>query len=127
MNTNLAKCNFVDISNSDSLENIVRGNIEEGAETSYYLILNSWDKVSLNFRNIIAKSDNDGPNTVNVVDIFDIPNVFGVIKSAIQESRETISTVSLKSIPKVPCLVVLHKAFPRVVDYNGSILAELGL
>lgn len=109
------------------LEAIVTSSIEN-KEVSYYLILNEWDKASHYFKSKVAQLEGFGAqDTVNVIDIFDVPNVLQVIKSCINSSKGTVSTACLNTFPKVPLMVVLHKAFPRVVDYNGSIAAELGL
>jgi len=111
------------IKNSKHLESVVSSNIKE-KNTSYYLILNQWDQISNHFRSSLP---NDGITDLNVVDIFDVPNALDVIKSAIKSYRETISTSCLNRYDQLPILVVIHKSFPRVVTYNGSVGAELGI
>jgi len=111
----------------EQLEFLLRENIE-GKETSYWLFVNGWDKPNDYFLNKLSEAEKfDGTNTVYVIDIWDIPNGLNVIRSVIQELRETISTNAIRSYTRLPMLVVLHKAFPRMVDYSGSIAAELGL
>ena len=70
---------------------------------------------------------NDGTTDLNVIDIFDVPNALDVIKSSIKSHRETISTSCLSKYDQLPMLVVIHKSFPRVVSYNGSVGAEVGI
>ena len=97
---------------------------------SYYLFVSEWDEVSLTLLHRLSKVVGDvteNARTVNVIDIWDIPNGLDVIRSSIQKHKESISTFPLRSFSQLPMLVVLHKAFPRVVDYNGSIFVELGL
>lgn len=119
------KANFksTKISNSKHLDSLVKTNVE-GKSTSYYLITNSWDDVCNYFNDRLP---NDGTTDLNVVDIFNIPNALDVIKSAIKSHRETISTACLSRYTQLPMLVVIHKSFPRVVSYNGSVGAEIGV
>jgi len=119
------KTNFtsVRVNNSKHLESIVQSNID-GKNTSYYLITNQWDTPCKYFNdNLPSEGDTD----LNVIDIFDVPNALDVIKSAIKSNRETISTSCLSKYDQLPMLVVIHKSFPRVVTYNGSVGAELGI
>jgi len=109
--------------NSKHLESIVTSNIE-GKQNSYYLITNSWDKVCNYFNDRLPS---EGTTDLNVVDIFNVPNALDVIKSAIKSHRETISTACLSKYDQLPMLVVIHKSFPRVVSYNGSVGAEIGV
>ena len=109
--------------NSKHLDTIVKSNVE-GKTTSYYLITNSWDGVCNYFN---ERLPNDGVTDLNVVDIFNIPNALDVIRSSIKSHRETISTACLSRYTQLPMLVVIHKSFPRVVSYNGSVGAEIGV
>jgi hypothetical protein len=111
------------IHNSKHLESVVTSNIE-GKQNSYYLITNTWDKVCNHFN---ERLPSDGTTDLNVVDIFNVPNALDVIKSAIKSHRETISTACLSRYDQLPMLVVIHKSFPRVVSYNGSVGAEIGV
>ncbi len=111
------------IHNSKHLESVVTANIE-GKQNSYYLITNSWDKVCNYFNDRLPI---DGFTDLNVVDIFNVPNALDVIRSAIKSHRETISTACLSRYDQLPMLVVIHKSFPRVVSYNGSVGAEIGI
>ena len=109
--------------NSKHLDTIVKSNVE-GKTTSYYLITNSWDGVCNYFN---ERLPNDGVTDLNVVDIFNVPNALDVIRSSIKSHRETISTACLSMYTQLPMLVVIHKSFPRVVSYNGSVGAEIGV
>ena len=109
--------------NYKHLESIVTSNIE-GKQNSYYLITNTWDKVCNYFNDRLPS---EGTTDLNVVDIFNVPNALDVIKSAIKSHRETISTACLSKYDQLPMLVVIHKSFPRVVSYNGSVGAEIGV
>ncbi len=111
------------IYNSKHLESVVSENVE-GKQNSYYLITNTWDKVCNYFNEHLPT---DGNTELHVVDIFNVPNALDVIKSAIKSHRETISTSCLSRYDQLPMLVVIHKSFPRVVSYNGSIGAEVGV
>ena len=119
------KANFksTNVSNSKHLDSLVKINVE-GKSTSYYLITNSWDDVCNHFNDRLPS---DGTTDLNVVDIFNIPNALDVIKSAIKSHRETISTACLSRYTQLTMLVVIHKSFPRVVSYNGSVGAEIGV
>ena len=109
--------------NSKHLDTIVKSNVERKT-TSYYLITNSWDGVCNYFN---ERLPNDGVTDLNVVDIFNVPNALDVIRSSIKSHRETISTACLSRYTQLPMLVVIHKSFPRVVSYNGSVGAEIGV
>jgi len=111
------------IYNSKHLESVVTDNIDS-KQNSYYLITNTWDKVCNYFNDRLP---NDGTTDLNVIDIFNVPNALDVIKSVIKNYRETISTSCLSRYDQLPMLVVIHKTFPRVVSYNGSVGAELGI
>ena len=119
------KNNFVSvpIRNSKHLESVVSSNIES-KKTSYYLITNQWDKPCQYFNDRLPM---EGTVDLHVVDIFKVPNCLDLIKSCIKEHRETISTSCLSRYEQLPMLVVIHKSFPRVVSYNGSVGAELGI
>ncbi len=115
------------IYNTKHLESVVRSGIE-GKKNSYYFITNSWDSVCNYFNDRLPITDTDEqPTQLYVVDIFNVPNALEVIKSAIKGHRETISTASLSRYDQLPMLVVIHKTFPRVVSYNGSVAAEIGI
>lgn len=111
------------IYNSKHLESVVTANIEN-KQNSYYLITNSWDKVCNYFN---ERLPSDGVTDLNVVDIFNVPNALDVIRSSIKSHRETISTSCLSRYDQLPMLIVIHKSFPRVVSYNGSVGAEIGI
>jgi hypothetical protein len=96
----------------------------DSKQNSYSLIANSWDKVCNYFNDRLPS---DGTTDLNVIDIFNVPNALDVIKSAIKSHRETISTACLSRYDQLPMLVVIHKTFPRVVSYNGSVGAEIGI
>ena len=109
--------------NSKHLESIVKSSIES-KQNYYYLITNTWDKVCNYFND---KLPVDGTTELHVVDIFNVPNALDVIKTAIKSHIETISTSCLSKYDQLPMLVVIHKSFPRVVSYNGSVGAEIGV
>ena len=111
------------IYNSKHLESVVKSSIE-AKQNSYYLIINSWDKVCNYFDHRLPV---DGETNLNVVDIFNVPNALDVIKSSIKSHKETISTACLSKYDQLPMLIVIHKSFPRVVSYNGSVGAEIGI
>lgn len=111
------------VHNSKHLESVVKSNIDS-KQNAYYMITNTWDKVCNHFNDRLP---NDGVTDLNVVDIFNVPNALDVIKSAIKSHKETISTACLSRYDQLPMLVVIHKSFPRVVSYNGSVGAEIGL
>ena len=111
------------IYNSKHLESVVKTSIDS-KQNSYYLITNTWDKVCNYFNDRLPF---DGTTDLNVVDIFNVPNALDVIKTAIKSHRETISTSCLARYDQLPMLVVIHKSFPRVVSYNGSVGAEIGV
>ena len=111
------------IHNSKHLESVVTSNIE-AKQNSYYLITNTWDKVCEHFNKNLPT---DGSTELHTVDIFNVPNALDVIKSAIKSHKETISTSCLSRYDQLPMLVVIHKSFPRVVSYNGSVGAEIGV
>jgi hypothetical protein len=119
------KNNFVSvpIKNSKHLESVVSSSIES-KRTAYYLITNQWDKPCEYFNDRLPQ---DGDTALYVVDIFKVPNCLDLIKSCIKARKDTISTSSLARYDQLPMLVVIHKAFPRVVSYNGSVGAELGI
>lgn len=122
------KHNFttVKVSNSKQLETIIEENID-GKNNSYYLILNEWDSPSDYFWKRLPHAFHSGSVDLNVINIFNVPNVLDLMRSCIKSHKETISTTCLSSFDQLPMLVVMHKAFPRVVTYNGSISAELGI
>ena len=123
MTTSNNPLEFLRVRSSKHLEAIVERNINE-KNVSHYLIVNDWDDVSKWFANNIPKtSDKD----IYIVDIFDVPNTMDTFRSCVKSSKETISTTSLSFTSQLPVMVVLHKSFPRVVEYNGSIAAELGI
>tara|TARA_R100001510_G_C7609556_1_gene173549 strand:+ start:571 stop:942 length:372 start_codon:yes stop_codon:yes gene_type:complete len=111
------------IRNSKHLSSVVKNNISE-KKTSHYLITNQWDKPCEFFNRNLPEG---GESDLNVIDIFDVPNCLDVIRTSIKEQRETISTACLSNYTQLPMLVVIHKSFPRVVNYNGSVGAELGI
>mgnify|MGYP000029313875 CR=1 FL=1 len=113
----------IHIRSSKNLDSVVTSNMEN-KRTSHYLITNQWDKPCKFFKDSLPL---DGEIDLNVIDIFDIPNCLDVIRSSIKSHKETISTSCLAEYSQLPMLVVVHKSFPRVVSYNGSVGAELGV
>ena len=111
------------IRNSKHLDSVVTSNMEN-KKTSYYLITNQWDKPCEFFNSRLPQG---GESDLNIIDIFDIPNCLDVIRNSIKSHKETISTACLAEYSQLPMLVVIHKSFPRVVSYNGSVGAELGI
>lgn len=112
---------------SVELEQIIRDSIQN-REISYYLFLNEWDTPCKYFKRKLEEAEKlGGTHNVNVINTFDIPNGLALLRASIQELKETISTSAIRNYTGLPMLVVLHKAFPRVVAYSGSISAELGL
>tara|TARA_R110000851_G_scaffold243579_1_gene396185 strand:- start:7 stop:348 length:342 start_codon:yes stop_codon:yes gene_type:complete len=108
----------------------------KGNDLSYYLILNTWDTPSDYIWDRLPGPE--GTKDLNVIDIFDIPNVLSQMRSVVtrESSKEDIPYSWLSGYSQLPMLVVLHNVttkagkqnlFPRMVTYNGSILAELGL
>lgn len=131
------KNNFttVNINNSKHLQEVMIDNIK-GNDLSYYLILNTWDTPSDYIWDRLPGPG--GTKDLNVIDIFDIPNVLSQMRSIVtrESSKEDIPYSWLAGYSQLPMLVVLHNVttkagkqnlFPRMVTYNGSILAELGL
>ena len=131
------KNNFttVSVKNSKHLQEVMISNIK-GNDLSYYLILNTWDTPSDYIWDRLPGPE--GTKDLNVIDIFDIPNVLSQMRSVVtrESSKEDIPYSWLSGYSQLPMLVVLHNVttkagkqnlFPRMVTYNGSILAELGL
>lgn len=109
------------------LEDVVKGNASE-SQLSYYLIVNSWEKVCNVFEDTVAaRFSPDSEVPLSIIDIMDVPNCLEVMRSAIRESKETINTSALNNYHPLPMLVVMHKAFPRMVSHTCSISTELGL
>tara|TARA_R110000782_G_scaffold184388_2_gene274706 strand:+ start:77050 stop:77436 length:387 start_codon:yes stop_codon:yes gene_type:complete len=126
-NLKSAKFFAEDMLSSKHLDATIKDNIND-KKKSYYLIVNEWDDPCKVFRSLLS----DHPDYLNkapvhVIDTFNVPNALGVIRSSIKEYKETISTSCLSGYSSLPMLVVLHKAFPRIVTYNGGISAELGV
>ena len=119
--------NYLDVYSVTQLEEIVTTNIED-KEVSYYYFYSTWDPLANKIANKIrTQGANSGRGSnIYLIDIFDIPNAIGVMRSVITELKPTISLADLK-FAKIPQLVCLHKAFPRLVDNNGSLWAELGM
>jgi len=115
-----------DMLSSKHLDATIKDNIEQ-KNKSYYLIVNEWDDPCKVFKGLLSTHPELTKSAVNVIDTFNIPNALGVIRSSIKEYKETISTSCLSGYSSLPMLVVLHKAFPRIVTYNGGISAELGV
>lgn len=120
-----ANLNYVNVATSTDLVEILKEAINRNK--SYFLIINSWDKPSDWFNDELKRHSDMHGDDLYVIDIFDVPNPLEIIRSCIKEHKETMSTSCLSSYESLPMLVVLHKAFPRVVTYNGSIAAELGI
>lgn len=112
---------YTEIRSSKHLESVINKSIE-GKEVTHYLIVNEWDKVCNTFKESLPVETS---KDVYVIDIFNVPNAMEVIRSCIKSVKETISTKSLSYSSQLPMMVILHKTFPRVVEYNGSIAAEL--
>lgn len=114
-------------------------------DLSYYLILNTWDKPSKYIWDRLPGQE--GTKDLNVIDIFDIPNVLSQMRSIVAKtprqmkagedsSSNAIPYSWLSGYSQLPMLVVLHSVtnksgkqtlYPRMVTYNGSIVAELGI
>ena len=141
------KNNFstVRIKTSKHLQEVVGTNITSD-DLSYYLILNTWDKPSEYIWDRLPGEG--GTKDLNVIDIFDIPNVLSQMRSIVAKTprqlRGNDDSSTGSSIPyswlsgysQLPMLVVLHSVtnksgkqtlYPRMVTYNGSIVAELGI
>ena len=134
---NNRKSNFraVNINNSKHLQDVMTASIKSNS-ISYYLILNTWDTPSKYLWDRLP--EDGGLKDLNVIDIFDIPNVLSQMRSLLgrESSRDDIPYSWLSGYTQFPMLVVLHNVvsnggkqnlFPRVVTYNGSIAAELGM
>ena len=119
------KNNFtvVRIKSPKHLDSVATLSIQD-KDTAYYLITNSWDPVCNYFNDRLPT---DGTTDLNVIDIFNVPNALDVIKTSIKAHKNTISTSCLSQYEQLPMLVVVHKSFPRVVSYNGSVGAEIGV
>lgn len=140
------KNNFssVRIKTSKHLQEVMSKNITSD-DLSYYLILNTWDKPSKYIWDRLP--DQGGTTDLNVIDIFDIPNVLSQMRSIVAKtprqmkvgedsSSNAIPYSWLSGYSQLPMLVVLHSVtnksgkqtlYPRMVTYNGSIVAELGI
>ena len=114
------------VTNSNSLEEIVRRNVDSKG-ISYYLFVDEWNELSKYYIGELDKMQRSGGDELYVISIIDVPNGLNVIKSVIKEFRETMSTSSIQNFTGMPMLVRLHGAFPVAVSYSGSISAELGL
>lgn len=115
---------IVNLTSPSQLEKALVSSIEKKA-VSYFLFCSPWDSVSKHVTQSLADSTvEDQP--VYLIDTFEIPQALTVFKSVIAKAKPTMNLSSLK-YSKVPQMIVMHKAFPRLVDYNGAIYAELGL
>jgi len=115
------------VKTSNHLEEIVKENINSKG-VSYYFFYAEWDLASSYFVKKLQENEcNGSQNLVYCIDIFDIPNGLGILKSAIKDYRETMSTNQIQNYTKIPMLVRMHGGYPVVVDYNGAIGAELGV
>jgi hypothetical protein len=115
------------IKTSFELESIVKSQIET-KDTSHFLFLNAWDKPCkylLNRLQLLEKSG--GSKVVHVVDIFDVPNGLGIMKSMIKDFKETTSVECIRNYPTIPMLVRLHGHFPVAVTNMAPLCAELGI
>lgn len=119
--------NYVNVTSIPELERAVSDNIGD-KNTSYFYFYSSWDEHSNRLAETIRKDGAESGRGKNIylIDIFDVPNAVGVMRSVISELKPTISLMDLR-FTKLPSMVCLHKAFPRLVEYNGSIYSELGL
>tara|TARA_R110000851_G_scaffold229758_1_gene382446 strand:+ start:6438 stop:6824 length:387 start_codon:yes stop_codon:yes gene_type:complete len=117
---------FLKIRNSKHLEFIVKKNIDDKS-VAHYLIVNSWDDVSKWFLDNLPIPSIQLGSSINlyVVDIFDVPNAMDTFRYCVKSNKETISTTALAFSSQLPNLVVIHKTFPRMVENNGAIAAEL--
>ena len=116
----------VRVTSSNELDAIVRSEIQ-AKSVSHYLFINTWDDVCQYFNtHLDSLKDLGAQGNLFVIDVFDIPNGLGIIRSAIKDYKETMSTNSIQNYTKLPMMVRLHGAFPVLVDYNGSIAAEIG-
>lgn len=116
---------IVSLRTPNQLVEAIAHNIEQEIN-SYYLILNDWDKPCRHFKSIL-NGDDYSDTVLYTIDIFDIPNCLEIMRYCIKDHKETVSTMNLSNYDQLPLLVIMHKAFPRIISYNGSIGAELGL
>ena len=116
----------VRVTSSNELDSIVRSEIQ-AKSVSQFLFVNTWDDVCQHFnKHLESLNDLGSQGNLFVINIFDVPNGLGIIRSAIKDYKETMSTTSIQNYTKLPMMVRLHGAFPVLVDYNGSIAAEIG-
>lgn len=107
------------------LEKILTTSIEKKA-VSYFVMCSPWDKVSKHLVEGLSHQEANPDQPLYLIDTFEIPQAIQIFKSVINKIKPTMNLSTLK-YNKVPQMIVMHKAFPRVVDYNGAIYAELGL
>lgn len=113
------------ISSPSHLEKVLSESIERKA-VSYFVFCSPWDKVSKHLVTSLMEQGQVEDQPLYLIDLFEIPQAIQIFKSVINKIKPTMNLSTLK-YHKVPQMIVMHKAFPRVVDYNGAIYAELGL
>jgi hypothetical protein len=116
------------VKSSNELEAILTKNIKSNV-VSHYLILNEWESVCNYFLDELKSRDNlpDPCDTVYVINIFDIENPLGIMRSVISQFKDSINTNNIRTYTGMPMMVRIHGAYPVPVHYTGSISAELGL
>lgn len=112
------------VRSTNELHSLVKDGIESKTN-HYYFITNTWGDTSKVLMDSIIRLS--GTTRLNVIDIFDIPNALQVIKSVIKEEKNIVSVPSLNEAQVVPCLIVVHGSYPRVVTYPGAFYSELGM
>lgn len=119
--------NYEDVSTVQQLEQVLVSNIE-GKEISYYFFYSTWDDhASRLVKKIRSQAAQSGiGRNIYLIDIFDLPNAIGIIKSVLSDIRPTISQAELKFY-KIPQMVCIHKSYPRLVAFNSQLYSELGL
>ena len=97
----------VRVISSNELDSIVRSEIQ-AKNVSNYLFVNTWDDVCQYFNAHLDHLDDLGTReNLYVIDIFDIPNGLGIIRSAIKDYKETMSVSSIQNYTKMPMMVRL--------------------
>lgn len=116
------------VTHSDDLERIVRDGIES-RDNHYYFILNDWDKDSIRLHNHFSRMilGMDGDTILNVISIFDIPNVVQVIRSVLVDNKGAEFISDLDYMNKIPAMITIQGNFVRATDYPESFYRELGI
>lgn len=112
------------ITSQEALEASLKENLTPKS-LSRYLIVSDWDQVSMKMADALKPKEGKYTDTINVVSIWDVPNVVNVLKSQVYAIRGSIPE-ALKNITKLPAMVRFHGTYPVVDDYNGSLFLEVG-